>query len=59
MRQGTRMKSNQAKVLHEILGKPMISHVLDTAASVSEKGVVVVVGVLGQEWGGRGREDDE
>lgn len=41
---GTRMKSNQAKVLHTILGKPMISHVLKTACSVSEKGVVVVVG---------------
>ncbi len=28
--QGTRMKSSQPKVLHEILGRPMIAYLLDT-----------------------------
>jgi bifunctional UDP-N-acetylglucosamine pyrophosphorylase/glucosamine-1-phosphate N-acetyltransferase len=27
---GTRMKSDKAKVLHEVLFKPMLLHVLDT-----------------------------
>ncbi|MCD6463558.1 MAG: bifunctional UDP-N-acetylglucosamine diphosphorylase/glucosamine-1-phosphate N-acetyltransferase GlmU [Thermotogae bacterium] len=40
---GKRMKSRKPKVLHEILGKPMISWVLDTvrAAGVHEVGVVL------------------
>jgi len=41
---GTRMKSNKAKVLHEILGKPMISHVLSSACDVAGDDVIVVVG---------------
>ena len=41
---GTRMKSNLAKVLHPILGKPMISYVLETAYAVAQDNVVVVVG---------------
>lgn len=41
---GKRMKSNKAKVLHEILGKPMIYYVLDTVCSISEKNIYVVVG---------------
>ncbi|MGB9294239.1 MAG: NTP transferase domain-containing protein, partial [Desulfobaccales bacterium] len=28
--QGTRMKSARPKVLHEILGRPMIAYLLDT-----------------------------
>ena len=28
--QGTRMKSSRPKVLHEILGRPMIAYLLDT-----------------------------
>jgi bifunctional N-acetylglucosamine-1-phosphate-uridyltransferase/glucosamine-1-phosphate-acetyltransferase GlmU-like protein len=28
---GTRMKSSKAKVLHEILGKPMVMYVVDVA----------------------------
>jgi UDP-N-acetylglucosamine diphosphorylase/glucosamine-1-phosphate N-acetyltransferase len=41
---GTRMKSNMAKVLHKIMGKPMISHVLVSACHIAGKNVIVVVG---------------
>jgi len=41
---GTRMKSDMAKVLHPILGVPMICHVLETACRVADRDVVVVVG---------------
>lgn len=41
---GTRMKSNKAKVLHEILGKPMILYVAETAVDVAGENVIVVVG---------------
>ena len=41
---GTRMKSKQAKVLHKIMGKPMISHVLETACQIAGENVIVVVG---------------
>ena len=41
---GTRMKSNLAKVLHPILGRPMISYVLETACDVAPDNIVVVVG---------------
>lgn len=41
---GTRMKSNMAKVLHNIKGKPMISHVLVSACDVAGENVIVVVG---------------
>ncbi|MCG6910274.1 MAG: NTP transferase domain-containing protein [Deltaproteobacteria bacterium] len=41
---GTRMKSDKAKVLHPLLGRPMISYVLETAAGVAEENVLVIVG---------------
>jgi len=41
---GTRMKSDLAKVLHPILGKPMISYVLETDYEVAADNIVVVVG---------------
>lgn len=41
---GTRMKSNKAKVLHEILGKPMIAYVLETAHQIAGDDIIVVVG---------------
>lgn len=40
---GTRMKSNRAKVLHDIAGVPMIRYVVETALSVVDD-VVVVIG---------------
>jgi UDP-N-acetylglucosamine diphosphorylase/glucosamine-1-phosphate N-acetyltransferase len=40
---GKRMKSSKAKVLHEVCGKPMVLHVVETARRVADA-VVVVVG---------------
>ena len=42
--EGTRMKSNHAKVSHKILGKPMISWVADAAIAGGCTRVIVVVG---------------
>jgi bifunctional UDP-N-acetylglucosamine pyrophosphorylase/glucosamine-1-phosphate N-acetyltransferase len=42
--QGTRMKSEKAKVLHQILGRPMIAYLLDTLKAVGLEDIVVVVG---------------
>lgn len=41
---GTRMKSKKYKVLHEVVGKPMIAHVID---QVHESGVDHVVTIVG------------
>jgi UDP-N-acetylglucosamine diphosphorylase/glucosamine-1-phosphate N-acetyltransferase len=41
---GTRMKSNKAKVLHKVCGKPMVSYVAETASKVAGNNVVLVVG---------------
>jgi UDP-N-acetylglucosamine diphosphorylase/glucosamine-1-phosphate N-acetyltransferase len=38
------MKSDKAKVLHEINGRPMISYVVDAALAVAGKNVVLVIG---------------
>lgn len=42
--EGTRMKSHVPKVLHRIGGRPMITHLLDTAAQLEPAAVHVVVG---------------
>jgi bifunctional UDP-N-acetylglucosamine pyrophosphorylase / glucosamine-1-phosphate N-acetyltransferase len=42
--QGTRMKSTKPKVLHEILGRPMIAYLLDTLREVGVEDIAVVVG---------------
>lgn len=41
---GTRMKSSLPKVMHEVLGKPMIGHVVQTAIDVDCANIAVVVG---------------
>ena len=41
---GKRMQSDKAKVLHEILGKPMILHVVEAAFELAGDRIVVVVG---------------
>ncbi len=41
---GKRMKSDIPKVLHPILGRPMLSYVLDAVFEISPKRIVVVVG---------------
>lgn len=41
---GTRMKSSRPKVLHAIAGRALLQHVLDTAASLPTRQVVVITG---------------
>ena len=41
---GTRMKSQKAKVLHELGGRPLISHVVDKALALKPRKIFVVVG---------------
>jgi UDP-N-acetylglucosamine diphosphorylase/glucosamine-1-phosphate N-acetyltransferase len=41
---GKRMKSRKAKVLHKILGKPMIMYVVETARKVAGNDVILVIG---------------
>ncbi len=41
---GTRMRSEKAKVLHEISGHPMLAHVLDTLESLGVREIAVVAG---------------
>jgi UDP-N-acetylglucosamine diphosphorylase/glucosamine-1-phosphate N-acetyltransferase len=41
---GTRMKSNKAKVLHEVCGKPIVNYVVETASKIAGNDVVLVVG---------------
>ena len=41
---GTRMKSEQAKVLHKLGSRPLIAHVLRTAAALDPENIIVVVG---------------
>jgi len=46
---GTRMKSNLAKVLHKLDGRPLINHVCETAAALSPRNIYVVVGHQGED----------
>ncbi len=41
---GTRMKSRLPKVLHRIAGRPLLQHVMDTAAHLHARKVVVITG---------------
>lgn len=41
---GTRMKSRRAKVLHELAGRPLISHILRTAFELAPEAIFTVVG---------------
>ena len=41
---GTRMKSDLAKVLHPVHGRPMLARVLDTLAAIETSHSVVIVG---------------
>ena len=41
---GTRMKSNRAKVLHELGGLPLIAHVVRAAQALNPQAILVVVG---------------
>ena len=46
---GTRMKSNRAKVLHELGGSPLIAHVTRTAQALIPREIVVIVGHQAEE----------
>ena len=46
---GTRMKSNRAKVLHELDGLPLIAYVARTAQALEPQRIVVVVGHQAEE----------
>ncbi len=41
---GTRMRSDRAKVLHDVCGQPMILYVVEAAASIAKGQIVLVVG---------------
>lgn len=41
---GTRMKSKKAKVIHEILGKPLINYVIESAKEAGAEEICVIVG---------------
>lgn len=41
---GKRMKSDLPKVLHDVAGKPMVQHVIDTLRKVEIEKIVVVIG---------------
>ena len=47
--QGTRMKSNKAKVLHEIAGRPMIIHVVEAAQKIAGDNIIAVIGHQAQK----------
>ena len=46
---GTRMKSNRAKVLHELGGSPLIAHVTRTAQALGPQRIIVVIGHQAEE----------
>jgi len=56
---GTRMNSVLPKPLHEVCGRPMIDHVLASAADLAVERRVVVIGVEGEAVAERFPEDVE
>ena len=46
---GTRMCSDLPKVLHLLAGKPLLSHVLDTATSLNPQSISIIVGHWAKE----------
>nr|WP_298411467.1 bifunctional UDP-N-acetylglucosamine diphosphorylase/glucosamine-1-phosphate N-acetyltransferase GlmU [uncultured Halomonas sp.] len=47
--QGTRMRSKKPKVLHDLAGKPMVRHVIDTATGLGASRLHVVIGHGGDQ----------
>jgi bifunctional UDP-N-acetylglucosamine pyrophosphorylase/glucosamine-1-phosphate N-acetyltransferase len=41
---GTRMNSARPKVIHELAGKPMLQHVVDTSRGLNPEQIIVVIG---------------
>src|SRR5512141_1828942 len=46
---GTRMRSNLAKVLHRLGGRPLINHVCCTASALAPEKIYVVVGYQAED----------
>ncbi|MGD9659725.1 MAG: bifunctional UDP-N-acetylglucosamine diphosphorylase/glucosamine-1-phosphate N-acetyltransferase GlmU [Porticoccaceae bacterium] len=46
---GTRMKSSLPKVLHPLAGKPLLAHVIDTAKTLPNASISVVIGHGGEQ----------
>src|SRR5215207_7867246 len=46
---GTRMRSDLAKVLHQVDGQPLITHVCRTAASLDPEKIYVLIGHQGDD----------
>ncbi|MES9992599.1 MAG: bifunctional UDP-N-acetylglucosamine diphosphorylase/glucosamine-1-phosphate N-acetyltransferase GlmU [Candidatus Thiodiazotropha sp.] len=46
--EGTRMRSRFPKVLHQLAGKPLLAHVIDTARSVNPHEITIVYGHGGE-----------
>jgi bifunctional UDP-N-acetylglucosamine pyrophosphorylase/glucosamine-1-phosphate N-acetyltransferase len=46
---GTRMRSNKAKVLHQLDGSPLVNHVAEAALALDPKSVCVIVGHQAEE----------
>lgn len=46
--QGTRMRSRKAKVLHELAGKALLAHVIDTAKELGPEKIIIVYGHDGE-----------
>ncbi|MDF2613252.1 MAG: UDP-N-acetylglucosamine pyrophosphorylase [Clostridia bacterium] len=47
--QGTRMKSNQSKVLHKVFDKALVEYPMLAAKHVGAKDICIIVGYLGEE----------
>ncbi|MEJ2608910.1 MAG: bifunctional UDP-N-acetylglucosamine diphosphorylase/glucosamine-1-phosphate N-acetyltransferase GlmU [Candidatus Thiodiazotropha sp.] len=47
--QGTRMRSRIPKVLHNLAGKPLLSHVIETARSINPNQISIIYGHGGEE----------
>ena len=45
--EGTRMKSDLPKVLHEVAGAPLIAHALASGAATAEPGAEISIGRVG------------
>ena len=46
---GTRMKSDRAKVLHKVNGRPMVTYVVETAIKIAGDNVILVVGYQAEQ----------
>ncbi len=46
---GTRMKSNRAKVLHELDGRPLVNYIIEAGLALDPKSVCVIVGYQADE----------